>query len=80
VATIAADALTADNFLHFFGDEFDEVIVAGLLWRLYIILAGMDPTVKVGLGKDAKGEYLDLLAEYAGLKMRRKLRTSYVGY
>jgi len=40
----------------------------------------MDPTVKVGLAKDAKQEYLDLLADYAGLKTRRKVRTSYVGY
>lgn len=77
VASIAADATTTDNFQHFFGEEFDDVIIHGLLWRLYIILSGMDLTVKIGLAKEAKGEYINLLSDYAGLKTRRVLRTTY---
>jgi len=79
VATIAADATTTDNFLHFFGEEFDEVIFQGLLWRAYKIISGTDPSVKK-MVKEERQEYLDLLADYGGLKTRRKVRTSYVGY
>jgi hypothetical protein len=40
----------------------------------------MDPTVKVGLARDAKAEYLDALSDAAGLKTRRVINTAYRDY
>jgi len=79
VATIAADATTEDNFQHFLGEEFDEVIIEGVTWRCMELIADKNPTERI-LTRDKKKEFEALLADAGGLKGRRKLRTGYRGF
>jgi hypothetical protein len=71
VATIAGDATTADNFVHFLGTEFDDAVAEGVAWRCLELIEDDQRA----LGKRAS--FLDMLKDKAGVKIRRELRTGF---
>ena len=75
VATIAADATTTDNFLHFLGEKFDEVVIEGCAWKaLELIEDDLRAMKKQAL-------FLYLLSDLGGIKTRRPMaRSPYRGY
>jgi hypothetical protein len=74
VATIAGDATTADNFQHFFGDEFDDCVIEGVCWKALRLIKEWDEA------REKKAEFLDLLADTAGVKLRKTPRVPYRGF
>lgn len=79
VATIGGVATSADNFVHYLGEEADEVVVEGVAWKCLDLIKGKNVQEKL-LTKDKKKDFEDLLADYAGVKGRRELRTGYRGF
>ncbi|MDD1778586.1 MAG: hypothetical protein LUQ65_10505 [Candidatus Helarchaeota archaeon] len=74
VATIAGDATSEDNFQHFLGEEFDEVIIEGCTWKCLELIGDQDTKSKL-LTKEKKLEFEDALTSAAGLKTRKYLKT-----
>lgn len=79
VATISADATTADNFQHFLGEKFDEVIIEGVTWKCLEYISDKNPTEKA-LMKSKESDFKDLLSTMAAIKGRRSVKTTYRGY
>ena len=76
VATISGDATTADNFVHFIGEDFDDTIIEGLVWRCLLKLSGMDPTIKAE-ARDQMQSYLSVLSDTAQVKSKQYVSTKY---
>jgi hypothetical protein len=80
VATIAADATTADNFVHLLGEKFDDCIIEGVSWRCDALLANKSREDRL-LVRDKESSFEKLLSATAGVKGRRAdLRSGYRGY
>jgi hypothetical protein len=79
VATISGDATTADNFQHFLGEKFDEVIIEGVTWKCLEYISDKNPTEKA-LMKSKESDFKELLSTMAAIKGRRNVRTVYRGY
>jgi hypothetical protein len=76
VATISGDATTADNFVHFLGEDFDDAITEGLHWRALVKLSGFDAKVKAEAA-DQRQNYLDVLSDIATVKSKQFVSTVY---
>jgi hypothetical protein len=61
------------------GEEFDDAVCEGVAWRCLDLIKGKNVQEKL-LAKDRKKDFEELLADCAGVKGRRELRTGYVGY
>ncbi|RPI56283.1 MAG: hypothetical protein EHM49_00710 [Deltaproteobacteria bacterium] len=79
VATIAAAATTDDNFQHFLGERFDEVVIEGVTWKCLESISGKD-AVEKALMKTKENDFKDLLRDAASVKNRRNLKSVYRGF